>query len=181
MPRSSPLWTTGIALLAASSWAAAAPPKNNEYRIIVQVSTPLAIECYQNARDELTGPDAAEPCTRSLESEPLGQRLQSAVHANRGVIYYNSGAYEEAVADFTTSLDLNIFVRARVLTNRGLAYEALRYDALARADYQQALALNDHEDRARARLQELDKPFIERSKLPHKISVEAPRPPEFSS
>lgn len=49
------------------------------------------------------------------------------------------------------------------------------------ADYQQALILNDREDRARSRVHELDNPFIERSKLPHKISVEAPRPPEFSS
>jgi tetratricopeptide (TPR) repeat protein len=161
--------------------AAAASPEDGEYRIVVQVSTPLAVECYKNARDELTGPDAAAPCTRSLENESLGQRQQAAVYANRGVIYYNSGAYEEAISDFTASLDLNIFVRARILTNRGLAYEALRYDALARADYRQALILNQHEDRARTRLQELDKPFIERSKLPHRISVEAPRPPEFSS
>lgn len=169
------------AALAAWPLASAEPLQDDEYRIVVALSNPLAVECYENARDEKTGAEAIEPCDKSLESESLTSRRQAVVRANRGVILYNSGAYDEAVDDFTISLDLGIFVPARILTNRALAYEALRYDNLARADYQRALLLNSGEERARLRLEEMKKPYLERSKVPRKISVEAPAAPRFSS
>lgn len=181
MPKPRSALAAILAVIGAWSLAGAEPLGEGEYRIVVGVSNPLAIECYENARDELTGAAAVEPCNASLENESPGKRRQAVVYANRGVILYNSGDYEAAVDDFTASLDLGIFVPARILTNRGLAYEALRYDALAKADYQRALLLNGNEERARLRLEELKKPYFDRSRIPHKISVEAPAAPRFSS
>lgn len=97
---------------------------------------------------------------------------------NRGVILYNLGDYDDAVADFSTALDLNINVKARVLANRGLAYEALGAEHLARTDYTAALAFNPDNKIAQRRLEELKKPIYERSRPPSRINagnVQAPR------
>jgi tetratricopeptide (TPR) repeat protein len=130
---------------------------------------PLFIACYHAARD---GETNADLCDRSLAEEALSPRRQAIAHANRGVISFNLGDYVRAVSDFTTALDLGINDRSRVLANRGLAYEALRYDALARADYEQALFVNSANEVAARRLEELKKPVYERSAIPRKVTVE---------
>lgn len=134
----------------------------------------LSTACYENAKSGEGGAAMLEPCNRSLETEALTDRRRAVVYANRDVIQYNSGAYEAAALDFTASLDLGVFLPARLLVNRGLAYEALRHDALARADYRRALELSLHNATARRRLEELDKPFYERSRLPTKVTAEVP-------
>ena len=170
-------------LVALSFWmglgASASADQTHEWsmKIVIGKKAPLADACYENARDAFEDYEALEPCNLSLENEPLMQRRRAGVYANRGVIYYNIGEYESAIEDFTASLDLNINVVAKVRTNRGLAYEALGYEALARTDY--IAALNHDPDYADAsdRLKELEKPIYDRSRLPRKIRVEAPAAP----
>ncbi len=147
-----------------------------EMKIVLGDKTPFAGACYENARDGREDYEAVEPCNVSLESEPLSQRRRAGVRANRGVIYYNIGEYQRSIDDFTASLDLDINVVAKVRTNRGLAFEALGHESLARADYAAALVHNPNYAVATERLKELRKPIYERSTLPRKITVEAPEP-----
>ncbi len=132
--------------------------------------------CFANARNEVIGKDAISPCTRAIKNTGLSVRKHAIAYANRGVINFNMGNYEAAIEDFTASLDRDIHVRARVLTNRGLAYEALRFDALARADYKAALEIKKTEPTALRRLEELSKPLYERNGVPRRITAEAETP-----
>ena len=134
---------------------------------------PLMDACYRMAIDGATGAEGLEPCDRSLANEPLTDRRRAVVHANRGVVQFNSGDYGAAAEDFTAALDLGINVRARILVNRGLCFEALRYDSLARADYEAALSFNPDNAVALRRLEELKKPTFERSGVPRRITADA--------
>ncbi len=168
------------ALIALPFWAItaglgfAADTKDPSMKVVVGSKWPLANSCYENARDAREDYEAVEPCNRSLESESLSQRRRAGVHANRGVIYYNIGEYEQSIDDFTTSLALDINVVAKIRANRGLSYEALGYENLAKADYIEALNINPKNKVATERLLELSKPLYERSTIPRKITVEAP-------
>lgn len=161
----------GIAVFASGAWAGDDRAVN---KVVIGNETPLYQKCYENARDSLSSSDALEPCNRALQEEALTRRKTAIVYANRGVVQFNLGDYQAAVSDFTASLDHNINLKARIYANRGLSYEALQYEALARADYQAALSHDQDNDIASRRLQELEKPLYERSKLPRKITAEAP-------
>ena len=115
-----------------------------------------------------------EDCDKALETETLSPRKTVAAHVNRGVIYYNLGEYEAALEDFTHALDLDVHAHAKTLVNRGLTYEALSYDALAKADYKAALALRPGNRTALRRLEQLDKPLYERTRIPKTITAGAP-------
>ncbi|MEE2691002.1 MAG: tetratricopeptide repeat protein [Pseudomonadota bacterium] len=141
--------------------------------VMIGDELPMMTACYRSAVDGAVGEDGLEPCNRSLSGEPLSDRKRAIVHANRGVVQFNSGDYAAAIEDFTAALDLGINVRARILVNRGLCYEALRYDALARADYQAALAFNPDNAAAKRRLEELEKPAFERVGVPRRITADA--------
>jgi tetratricopeptide (TPR) repeat protein len=151
-----------------------AEPRGDGMKTVIGDRFPLSRLCYENARDEEIGAEALLPCKQSLETEQLSDRRRAVVYANRGVIQFHSGDYEAAVLDFTAALDLGIFLPSRLHVNRGLAYEVLRYDALARADYRAALAISPGNEIAKRRLAELEKPFYERSQIPRKITAEAP-------
>lgn len=160
-------------LLVVLPLAAVAQSDEPGSRVVIGERFPLADACYQNARDGVTGGDGLAPCDQSLKSEQLTKRRRAIVHANRGVVQYNSGDYAAAIGDFSASLDLGVYASSQVHANRGLAYEVLRFEALARADYQEALNFNPKNDLARRRLAELDKPFLERSQIPRRITAEA--------
>ncbi len=165
----------GLALgLIASPLAAAAPDEEPGSRVVIGDRFPLAQACYEKARDGATGSEGLAPCDQSLESEQLTKHRRAIVYANRGVVQYNSGDYAAAINDFTSSLDLDVFAASQVHANRGLAYEVLRFEALARADYQKALAINSDNQLAKRRLAELAKPYFERSQIPRRITAEAP-------
>lgn len=175
--------STGKTLAAFFFWIAFINPifasETEEWglKIVLGDKTPLADACYENARDGLEDHEALEPCNVSLESEPLSQRRRAGVHANRGVIYYNIGEYEASVSDFSSSLELGINVEAKIRVNRGLSFEALGYESLARADYAAALVINPSHPIASERLKELRKPLYERARQPRKITVEAQSDP----
>jgi|GEM_PF-4335872 len=152
----------------------AAAQTDDGIKVVIGNNLPLFTQCFENARDGETGFEALEPCDQSLQQENLSPRKTAIVHANRGVIYFNLGDFEAAVNDFSASLDLGIHLRAQLHANRGLAYEALRLDALARADYKAALAIKDTQPTALRRLEELSKPLYERSGVPRRITAEAP-------
>lgn len=155
---------------------AAAAQSTDTPSVVVTIGnkTPLHFRCFEHARDGDASQQAVEACSQSLENEPLTPRKRAINHANRGVVYFNIGDYESAIGDFTQALALNINDRAKLYANRGLTYETLRYDALARADYQAALAINPDHELAAHRLDELSKPLYERSRLPKRITAEAP-------
>lgn len=167
-----------LASVALSSGAIASendqPPA--QVKIIIGVKTPLQQACYENARNQLANYEALAPCDQALETETLSQRKIAVTHVNRGVIYYNLGEYEAAAQDFSQALQLNIFVRAKTLVNRGLAYEALAFDALAKADYAAALIANPDNATAQRRLKELEKPVYDRTHVPKKIRAGTPKP-----
>lgn len=162
-----------FAFFAAVSALFAASQQPGDGGVVFGPQFPAMEACYRMASDGEVGAAALDPCDRALASEPLGNRQQAIVHANRGVVLFNSGDYEAAVEAFTQSLDLGINVRARILVNRGLAYEALRYDSLARADYEQALAISPGNAAAQRRLGELDKPPYERVRPPRRLTADA--------
>jgi len=145
-----------------------------ELKVTLGQEHPLAIACFNNARDGGDHYDALTPCHRALAEYRLTDRKRAIVYANRGVIQFNVGDYDAAVSDFSTALDLKIHVQAKIHANRGLSYEALSLDYLAKADYQAALSINPSHRTARERLEELKKPLYDRSRLPRKITAEAP-------
>jgi tetratricopeptide (TPR) repeat protein len=164
----------GIGLALIGSAVGAAEVEQPGARTVIGEPFPLSIECFEAARDGASGARGIAPCDRSLAEEALDDRRRAIVFANRGVVQFNSGNYEAAGLDFTAALDFRVLNRSRVLANRGLAYEVLRYEALARADYREALALNPNNAIANRRLAELEKPYLERSHVPRKINAEAP-------
>ncbi len=159
---------------------AAAGQSTQKYRLSIGSPAPLADECYRNALNQLDTYEALEPCNASIETEPLTNRLRAAVLVNRGVIHFNLGDYAGAVDDFSTALDLNINVKAKTYGNRGLSYEAMGFDNLAKTDYQAALTFRPGYELAERRLEELEKPPYERQGVPKKITVEAPAAPELT-
>lgn len=167
---------SGLVFLAAANTGAQADEEEFGSKTVIGEKTPLIHKCYQNARDGDIDSDALEPCHRSLAEEELTRRKTAIAHANRGVVQINLGDYEAAIADFSAALRLGIHVQARIYVNRGLSYEALRYDALARADYQAALAINPDNPIAARRRELLKKPLYDRSTLPRKITAELPSP-----
>jgi tetratricopeptide (TPR) repeat protein len=142
-------------------------------KTVIGDKTPLFHKCYEHARDGDISVEALVPCNRSIEEEDLTRRKKAILYANRGVIQFNIGDYEAAVDDFTLALDNNIHVQARLYANRGLSFEALGYDALARADYHAALAVNPDNAVALRRLEELQKPLYDRSRPPRRITADA--------
>ncbi|WP_428407583.1 tetratricopeptide repeat protein [Hyphococcus sp.] len=141
------------------------------FKTVIENTIPYFDDCYQNARDGGADYALLRPCNLALENEALTPRLTAIAHVNRGVIRYNLGDYEDAIEDFSAALDLDIHVKAKVLVNRGLSYEAANAERLARIDYESALAFNPDNETARRRLEELKKPIYERSKLPSRINA----------
>ena len=158
------------------SIAAASDETTVEWKITVVNETPLHRKCYEHARDRVAEHSALAACDRSIETESLSPRQIAVTYANRGVINYNLGDYGGAVDDFTKALDRNIHTKAKIHANRGLSYEALFFDGLARADYEAALAADPDNRTAARRLEELDKPAYERARPPRRITAEAPTP-----
>lgn len=140
-------------------------------KTVIENSNPHSKACYRNALYGSDDFEAVRPCNLALENESLPTRHRAILHVNRGVILYNLGSYEDAVSDFSTALDLKINVIAKVLVNRGLSYEALHAERLARLDYESALAFNPDNAIAKRRLEELKKPVYERSKPPSRINA----------
>ena len=169
---------TAFGLLATASTGAATASQSDEttieWTVTVVNNTPLHRKCYEHARDRTAAHAALAACDRSIETERLSPRQIAVTYANRGVINYNIGDYGGAVDDFTRALDLNIHTEAKVYANRGLAYEALFFDGLARADYEAALAADPGNAAAARRLEELAKPAYERARPPRRITAEAP-------
>ena len=145
-----------------------------EWSITISLDAPHHSACYDHARNGVASYDAVEDCDKALETETLSPRKTVAAHVNRGVIYYNLGEYEAALEDFTHALDLDVHAHAKTLVNRGLTYEALSYDALAKADYKAALAIRPNNQTALRRLEQLDKPLYERTRIPKTITAESP-------
>lgn len=145
-----------------------------EWNMTISLETPRHSACYDHARNGVARYDALEDCDKALETEPLSRRETVAAHVNRGVIYYNLGEYEAALEDFTQALDLDVYAQAKTLVNRGLTYEALSDDALAKADYKAALELKPDNRTARRRLEELEKPLYERTRIPRTITAGSP-------
>lgn len=162
----------GAAVIAAMAGAALAR-QDDDSGVKIGPAFPLMDACYRMAVDGIAGAEGLEPCNGSLANEPLTDRRRAVVHANRGVVQFNSGDYGAAAEDFTAALDLGINVRARILVNRGLSFEALRYDSLARADYEAALGFNPDNAVALRRLEELKKPTFERLGVPRRITADA--------
>ncbi|MEQ8936527.1 MAG: tetratricopeptide repeat protein [Amphiplicatus sp.] len=165
-------FAAGAAIIAAMAGAASAQ-QSEDSSVKIGPAFPLMDACYRMAIDGGTGAEGLEPCDRSLSNEPLTERRRAIVRANRGVVHFNSGDYGAAAEDFTAALDLGINVRARILVNRGLCFEALRYDSLARTDYEAALSFNPDNAVALRRLEELKKPTLERSGVPRRITADA--------
>ena len=139
--------------------------------VIVAGADPSA-ECYRAARAGAASDAAIAVCTRAVEGAayPINR---TASRVNRGVIHYNAAMYDAAIADFTAVIDGGAKM-ARVYVNRGLAYEQrgvgdARYDALAAADYRQALRSQPKNPLAKRRLGELAKPPRERTPLARRV------------
>ncbi|MAW79757.1 MAG: hypothetical protein CMI63_05925 [Parvularcula sp.] len=141
------------------------------FKAVIDNEIPYYDDCYHNARDGDADYALLDPCDLALQNEALTARQTAILHVNRGVIRYNLGDYADAIDDFTMALDLKIHVKAKVLVNRGLSYEAAGAERMARVDYESALAFNPDNKTARRRLDELKKPIYERSKLPARINA----------
>jgi len=66
-------------------------------------------------------------------------------HLSEGYRWYGKGFYEEAIEEFTKSLDYDDTI-ADAYYNRGLAYEALGDTQSALVDLEQAVAYSKHDD-----------------------------------
>ena len=163
----SPLHVLGVLL------AMAAPP-DTDTRTVIVGGEDRAADCYEAARRGEGSLAAVAACDEAIEGAAFAIN-RTASRVNRGVVHYNGARYAEAVADFSGVIDAGT-ASARVLVNRGLAYEQMgrnerRYDALAAADYARALERQPRNRVARRRLDELAKPVLERTPLARRIVV----------
>lgn len=162
--------TTGMA---AVLWTACAPPGASAQTgpsVTIVTGDTLTRRCYRKAADGAASEYAIDLCSRAHDqAERLGLvRNRTASIVNRGVVRYNRGQYGHAAADFGTAIDAYATRNPHVLVNRGLAYEAWRpgdahLEALARADYEAALQRSPKHGLALRRLEELGKPYLERT------------------
>lgn len=93
-----------------------------------------AAACYENARDELSTPQALQQCDGAL-TEALRVRDRAGTHVNRGIIHMNRHAYRLALADFDYAIQLAPDL-AEGHINRGAAL-------LAQNNYEGAIAAID--------------------------------------
>ena len=167
-----------LALLAGLAAASLPDAASDDGRHVIGGSD-LPAACYRHARRGDVHQDAVDLCTRAIE-EARAPINRTASIVNRGVVHYNGGRYALAAADFGAVIEAGS-KNARVLVNRGLAYEQLgqeargaqaaRYVALARADYEAALALRPGDATATRRLGELAKPKLERAPLRGRVTA----------
>lgn len=98
------------------------------------------------------GDAAIAACSAYLKSDQWAHE----VLAHRGYAYYDTGAYDLAIADFTKSLSIT-GNDARVNLARGNAYAAKKQIAQARADWEAALRSDDGGGSHAAAKQNLEK------------------------
>ena len=130
---------------------------------------PHGRDCYRYAARVEPVRRAFAACDAAVAAYEDGSRRRAAAHVNRGTLHYARGRFAEAAGDFAQGVRHGLD-NAVVHANRGLAFEQLgrsepSYDALARAAYERALALNPDHALAAERLGELAKPRRERSRL----------------
>ncbi len=139
-----------LAFAVAGAMAMAAPA--NAYVLIAGGT--LATACSDNARLELATLEALDECTAAL-AENLGRRDRAGTLVNRGIVFFNRGAFERAQEDFDAAIALDASL-AEGHINRGAAllrlndYEGaiasisrgleLRPEAPARAFYNRGVA-----------------------------------------
>ncbi len=130
--------------------------------------------CYLSARDGSTTDFALKTCSAAIAQPSQSARRRAISYVNRGVIHYNAGEYQRAFDDFSAAIEKEGFERSKVYLNRAAALEALSrgdptLDAMARLDYNRALEIRPSSEVAKWRLEELSKPYIDRTPLDPKV------------
>jgi hypothetical protein len=107
-----------------------------DYRatFVVNPSTPTPVA------EATVSPTPIGPVVTIVETDD-GPPLEAETHYHKGLAYLAAGATDEAIASFTEAITLYP-TYAEAYQFRGDAYRQLRRYDLARADYQQVLALN---------------------------------------
>ncbi len=161
-----------LVLLIFGGPAAAAQDNRNEVDpgVVIHNDNTDARRCYQAARAGKGDSASLESCNKAVKNGAAGKRSTGINHVNRGVIRYNGSDFLGATKDFLIALNKYDLRSPQAYVNLGLTYEMLastnrRYDLKAKEAYQNALDINPRNPIAKRRIEQLNKPFIERDPI----------------
>ncbi len=161
-----------IVLLIFGGPAAAAQNNRNEVDpgVVIHNDNTDARRCYRAARAGKGDSASLESCNKAVKSGGAGKRSTGINHVNRGVIRYNMADFIGATKDFLIAIDTYDLRSPQAFVNLGLTYEMLAstnrsYDSKAKQAYQNALDINPRNPIAKRRIEQLNKPFIERDPI----------------
>jgi tetratricopeptide (TPR) repeat protein len=95
----------------------------------------------RNDCEKLKGLASLEACTAIIEAGTNDVATLAIAYLNRGLEYFDKGHYDQAVSDYSASINLDAR-NADVYNNRGNAYQAKRDYDRAIGDFDTAIALN---------------------------------------
>src|SRR5262249_32336738 len=91
--------------------------------------------------EKLRGEASLRACSAVIEAGTYDARTLAIAYLNRGLEYFDKGYYDQAISDYSASIDLDAR-NADVYNNRGTAYQAkLDFDR-AISDFDMAISLN---------------------------------------
>jgi tetratricopeptide (TPR) repeat protein len=91
--------------------------------------------------ERLKGEASLNACSAVIEAGTHNAATMAIAYHNRGLEYFDKGHYDQAINDYSASIDLDP-KNADVYNNRGNAYQAKRDYDRAIADFDTAVALN---------------------------------------
>jgi tetratricopeptide (TPR) repeat protein len=113
--------------------------------MIMLTAIPAVISAPAAANDRSTcdrssGEPAIAACTRLIGSRGITPKNLALTYSNRGLEYFQSGRYDQAIADYNQAIALQR--SALILSNRALAYARTDRFDLALLDYAEAIKLD---------------------------------------
>lgn len=91
--------------------------------------------------EKLRGEASLRACSAVIEAGTYDVRTLAIAYLNRGLEYFDKGYYDQAISDFSASIDLDPR-NADVYNNRGNGYQAKRDFDRAISDFDTAISLN---------------------------------------
>lgn len=105
------------------------------------ISTIASLADERHDCEKLRGEASLRACSAIIEAGTYDASMMAVAYLNRGLEYFDKGYYDQAINDYSASIDLDAG-KADVYNNRGTAYQAKRDFDRAIADFDKAISLD---------------------------------------
>src|SRR4029078_521917 len=121
------------------------PARGSGLAGIFLVGLPMStLACLADERhdcEKLRGEASLRACSAVIEAGTYDARTLAVAYLNRGLEYFDKGYYDQAINDYSASIDLDAG-NADVYNKRGTPYQAKRAFDRAIADFDKAISLD---------------------------------------